>query len=443
MGLRCATGVTEFLPSCKIAVNVAGNNQVTRNLEERHNGTPHAPSRNISEGFVKRIDVVFHDAGGGHRNAATSLKLVIEQQQRNWDVRLVNFQSLLDPLDILRRATGIRIQEMYNKILRNGWTLGSTQLLRVLQATIRVYHRAILELLKENWRESPPDMLVSVIPHFNRVICESLRLTAHNAPFVTVLTDLADFPPRFWIERQEQFVICGSERAVSQAREMGLDANHVFRVSGMILHPRFYETAREDRAALRASFGLRPGVPAALVLFGGYGSKAIWRIAERLNQSSVDVQLILICGRNEALAEKLRAHRWRIPVHIEGFTTRVNEFMQAADFFIGKPGPGSISEALAMKLPVIVESNAWTLPQERYNAEWVVEKELGIVLKSFEGIVPAVAEMLEPGNLEGFRAHTSAQKNRAVFEIPDILARILGESSEVRSLPVAATVGQN
>ena len=51
--------------------------------------------------------------------------------------------------------------------------------------------------------------------------------------------------------------------------------------------------------------------------------------------------------------------------------------MQLADFFIGKPGPGSVSEALAMRLPVIVECNAWTLPQERYNAEWIVEKEVG------------------------------------------------------------------
>ncbi len=439
---RYATGVTEFLPSCKIAVNAVGNNQVTRNLEGRHNGTPHAPHRNISDGFVTRIDVLFHDGGGGHRNAATSLKLVIEQQQRNWDVRLVNFQSLLDPLDILRKATGIRIQEMYNKILRNGWTLGSTQLLRVLQATIRVYHRAILELLKENWRESRPDMVVSVIPHFNRAICESLRLVVPSAPFVTILTDLADFPPRFWLERQEQFVICGSERAVHQAKEMGHGAEHVFRVSGMILHPRFYEAPREGRESLRASFGLRPGVPAALVLFGGYGSKAMWKIAEQLNQSNLELQLLLICGRNEALVEELRAHQWRFLVHIEGYTTRVNEFMRAADFFIGKPGPGSISEALAMELPVIVESNAWTLPQERYNAEWVVEEQLGIVLKSFDGIVPAVTRMLEPGNLAKYRANASALKNRAVFEIPDTLAQILGESSMARIPPMPAVAAQ-
>ena len=73
--------------------------------------------------------------------------------------------------------------------------------------------------------------------------------------------------------------------------------------------------------------------------------------------------------------------------------------MQVSDFFIGKPGPGSVSEAMAMQLPVIVECNAWTLPQERYNAEWVLEKSVGFVLKSFREVVPAVAKLIEPQTL--------------------------------------------
>ncbi len=70
--------------------------------------------------------------------------------------------------------------------------------------------------------------------------------------------------------------------------------------------------------------------------------------------------------------------------------------MGLADFFVGKPGPGSISEALKMDLPVIVERNAWTLPQERYNAQWVAENQFGVVLKNFRQIDRAVAELLEP-----------------------------------------------
>lgn len=95
----------------------------------------------------------------------------------------------------------------------------------------------------------------------------------------------------------------------------------------------------------------------------------------------------------------------------------------------GKPGPGSISEALAMGLPVIVECNAWTMPQERYNTEWVREKQVGIVLRSFRGLEAALAEMLQPQRFARFRAQVAAQRNRAVFEIPEILKQILERTS--------------
>ncbi len=129
--------------------------------------------------------------------------------------------------------------------------------------------------------------------------------------------------------------------------------------------------------------GLRHDLPTGLVLFGGHGSHVIHDIAKTLNRSKLELQLILICGKNEALADELRAMNWRIPHFIEGFTAKVDYYMQLSDFFIGKPGPGSVSEALAMHLPVIVECNAWTLPQERYNPVYVREKEVGMVLRNF------------------------------------------------------------
>src|SRR5471032_1194570 len=100
----------------------------------------------------KKIHIVFHDSGGGHRNAAISLKAIIEQQKRPWDVELVQFQELTDHLDVLRRLTGIRIQEQYNTLLRNGWTLGATTLLRILQSTIRTFHGPMVRLLEDAWR---------------------------------------------------------------------------------------------------------------------------------------------------------------------------------------------------------------------------------------------------------------------------------------------------
>ena len=122
---------------------------------------------------MKKIQILFHDAGGGHRNAAVALQTVIAQQNRPWQVELTQFQELTDRLDVLRKLTGIRIQEQYNILLRNGWTLGTRQLLRLLQTTIRAFHRPMVKLLAKEFQEHPADLLVSVIPHFNREIGEA------------------------------------------------------------------------------------------------------------------------------------------------------------------------------------------------------------------------------------------------------------------------------
>lgn len=359
-----------------------------------------------------------------------ALEQVLQQSNLRWEVHLVNLQEILDELDIVRRLTGLRIQDAYNRMLQNGWTLGSPQLLRVLQGIIRLYHGKTVRLLERYWQGLRPDLAVSLVPHFNRALCESLRKACPGRPFVTVLTDFADYPPHFWIERQEQFLICGSQRAVEQARELGHPDERIFQTSGMILNPRFYNYSPVDRGAERSRLGLEAARTTGLVLFGGQGArKKMLEIDRRLSESGPQIQLILICGKNERLPGELRAQARGIPRLIEGFTTNVPYYMQLADFFIGKPGPGSIAEALAMGLPVIVERNAWTLPQERYNASWVREKQVGLVVSNFNTVADAVAQLLEKETFAQFRCNARKMRNRALFEIPDVLSRILQESN--------------
>jgi len=378
-----------------------------------------------------RIEFFFFDAGGGHRAAATALKSVIDGQQRGWDARIENLQELLNSTDVVRVLTGIRAQDTYNLLLKKGWTLGMPEMLRVLQALVRVVRPWQVRLLEERWRNDPPAMVVLLVPLFSPAVYRALSRVAPQTPFVTILTDLADFPPHFWIERQNQYFICGTKRAVNQALEIGNDPERVFRVSGMILRPQFYETAEVDRPAERKKLGLQPETPTGLVLFGGEGAPEMVDIARHLDNLQGRLQLIFLCGRNQRLAEKLREMNTATPIHVEEFTTNVPYFMRLSDFFIGKPGPGSISEAIQMNLPVIVERNRWTMPQERYNAQWIRENGVGIVVRNTPAIGDAVRELLEGDNLERYRAAAARVENRAVFEIPEILAGLLnGEVPE-------------
>jgi hypothetical protein len=371
------------------------------------------------------VDLIYFNAGGGHRAAAEALRGAIAAQCLPWRVRLLNLFELLDPQQHFKRLTGWPPEELYNRRLARGWTLGMAQELKLLQAGIRIAHPQMVRRLQRHWQDAPPSMVVSLVPNFNRALAHGLRAAAPQAPFVTVLTDLADHPPHFWIEPgATRHVVCGTERALQQAHAAGLDPRYIHRVSGMLLRPDFYRPPVAPREQTRQALGLDAHTPTGVVLFGGQGSSAMLDIARALPRTP----LVLMCGHNRALAERLRALPAAAPRVVIGYTPLVADVLRLGDFFIGKPGPGSLSEALHCGLPVIVTRNAFTMPQERYNTDWVRETGVGCVLKSFAELPAAVAGM--SAALPQWAARVKGLDNRALFELPRLLQRILhGEAA--------------
>ncbi len=408
-----------------------------RILAPRNAANTVAKEHALSPAPAATIDLVYFNAGGGHRSAAFALDAVIREEGRPWQVRPVNLFEALDPRDLFRKTTGMAPEKYYNARLKRGWTLGLAQELKVLQALIRLSHKSLTAQLRTHWLKTQPDLVVSLVPNFNRAMYSALAALP-RVPFVTLLTDFADHPPHFWIEpHQSQHLICGTPRAVAQARAAGYADAQVHATSGMIIRPEFYRRLDIDRRTEMARLGLDPDRPTGIVMFGGHGSRVMRGIARRLG----DIQLIMICGHNAALEAQLRAMPAAAPRAVVGFTTDIRRYMQLSDFFIGKPGPGSISEALQLGLPVIVARNAWTMPQERYNTEWVAGNGVGVVLDSYKSIGTAVAEVA--ARLDEFRARIARIHNRAAFEIPCILERILAAAaypaqSRPRKMPVQA-----
>src|SRR5271168_3248499 len=188
------------------------------------------------------IDLIYFDAGGGHRASATALIAAARQQGRSWRINLINLRDLLEPADIVRRLTGVRIEDFYNAQLKHGLTIGTGPLLRITQMLIRQLEPSIIKLLARHWQHSQAGLVVSMIPNFNHAILQGLRQAdamqrRSDTPMVTILTDLADCPPHFWIERQKQYLVCGTEAAAEQAIAMGHAPERVFRTSGMIVRP--------------------------------------------------------------------------------------------------------------------------------------------------------------------------------------------------------------
>ena len=371
------------------------------------------------------IELFYFDAGGGHRSAMTAVREILESECPDWTVKPVNLQKLLEPVDPMYLASGMSSEQFYNSAIQKGWTRGSTTFLRGLQRGIRLHAPIMERQLLKHWSCQQPSLVVSLIPNFNAVMFRALRRAHPHVPYVTIMTDLADSPPHFWQEPQDQYIVCGSSKAALQAHLTGwYRPERIIETSGMILKSSFYSPS-PGLTLTRESLGLDPRKPTALIMFGGNGSKISHDIISHIARSDIDIQTIVMCGRDERLRTKLERYPgcYAVP-----FTDRVADYMRLADFFIGKPGPGSISEAVHMGLPVIVENNARTMIQERYNVTWVEENGVGFGVESFADIAAAIRYLLHGNTLEKYQERARSLKNLALYEVPQILGSILNES---------------
>lgn len=376
------------------------------------------------------------DAGGGHRSAANALVAAAEARGCPWRFRIVSLQEVLAPLDFVRRLSGRPSEQTYNAMVRGRQTLFLVPMLRAFQWLIRLRRSTLCDLLAAHLGERPPHLVISLIPNFNGVIRDAVRRCRPETPFFVLLTDFADFPPRFWMEPGVDRVIVGSEHAVAQALEAGLPPESVTRTSGMVLHPRFYpRPGPEVRARVRGELGLDEAAFVALILFGGKGSPEIHALSEALLHEPGAASVIAICGDNPPLYRSLEEVERGAGGRLRrvGFTDHVSEYLSACDVLVTKPGPGSLAEAFHQQVPMVVACNAHTIPQERYNARIVQEGGLGVAVRRWREMPAAVTALRgDPERLDGYRRRLAAlPPNRAVFEVLDLVERTL-EAANVR-----------
>jgi len=122
-----------------------------------------------------QLDLIYFDAGGGHRASARALISAAEQQHRSWQINPINLRDLLEPADVIRHLTGVCVEDFYNSQLKYGLTIGTGPMLRIMQMLIRQLEPTIIKLLARHWQDSQPDLVVSMIPNFNHAILEGLR----------------------------------------------------------------------------------------------------------------------------------------------------------------------------------------------------------------------------------------------------------------------------
>jgi len=306
--------------------------------------------------------------------------------------------------------------------------------------------------------ESEADMIISVHPLCQFIplrVLRSLRKTSEKkVPFVTVVTDLASAHPTWFHKDVDKCFVATSELA-KMARHHGV-AEDKISVHGLPIRPAFWSPVAGEckgKPGIRRSLGLDDDALAVLVVGGGDGVGGIAKVAKSIgeqlnadfynagNKRNGDVQLIVICGKNEEAKKELKNHDWgSLPVHVEGFTDQMSEYMAASDCIVTKAGPGTITEANIRGLPIMLSSY---LPgQERGNVDFVLKGGFGSFSKKPEVIAQTVSEWLQDEeSLEKMSGLSSKQGNpNATFQIAQEILDMMPSSPSSPPAPAAAAL---
>lgn len=388
---------------------------------------------------MDKILILMTEAGGGgHFASAEALRDAFgETAGDRCSVEMVDLWSHYTPppLNSVPQSYRVLVDDLpwlYKLIYEAGERPEVTEPL--MTAAARVLRFPVARAIKKY----SPDIVVAVHPLIQQVVLRVVRTMRSYIPFVTVVTDLVTIPP-VWFSKGVDLCVVPSEEAFEQALRAGL-ARDQLRLCGLPIRSGFGQPL-PPKADLRRRLGLADQ-PTALLVGGGEGmgqvSGAAKAIAAQLavdavRSESARGQLVVICGRNEGLVQELRSHPWPVPAVIEGYVSSIWEWMAASDVVVTKAGPGTIAEACALGLPVLL--TGYIPGQESGNVPFVLRHGCGVYAEEPDHIAKVVSGWLGPQReIMSQMAANAARvgRPRAATDIAREIIRVLAESRAAR-----------
>jgi len=368
-------------------------------------------------------------AGSGHRRAAEAIATALRELDATLHV------DCLDLLGFTPSWLRFGYPASYEWLIRHAagsWALGFHGLDQpAVFDTIRPWRRrwnlAMARRFIESLRQQPPAVIVTT-HFFPADVCAALRETGVvPSRLVVVVTDL--FPHRFWLNAHADAIVVGSELTRSLCIERGMPADRLHAL-GIPVDPRFVPS--RDRAAGRTALGLDPSRRTILLAGGGMGVGPIREVALALRRSPHELirraQVVVVCGDNAALTDELRAAAQDapMPIHVFGFVETMPQLMQASDVLVTKAGGLTVTEALAVGLPMVLCGN---IPgQEQANAQFLLEQGAALNAANPQHAVGILERLLEqPMEMIQLseRAHAASRPEAAKAIARDVILPML------------------
>ncbi|MBX2885871.1 MAG: hypothetical protein KTR32_38295 [Granulosicoccus sp.] len=381
----------------------------------------------------KKILILSNESGSGHKQTARVLAQALQRKSHNTRI-LSTFNELFIDLDFGDKFFGFSGEAIYNTVILK--REASPLLYRFYFGLIHYLYRVprqkeLTRRLQVFFKREKPDLVISVIPIINQEIVTAIE---KQCPCVILQTDLFEHEEQSWFWRKllpegvwfvkdsHPFQLSGTEKGYTQARNYNPCKHKVRQISGTVIDPRFLEEKQLDVEAERGKLGLNMEQRVGMFLYGGYPPERVLKLAKQLDEINVDAQFIFICGNNKVLQEALEKLPTSYRKVVVGYSKEIPHYMKIVDFLVGKSGPGTIMESIALGLPLLLDVSH-VMPHESKNAPWVEEQNLGMSFKTARELGACIS------NLDRAEEKTTGEKpvfkNTAVFEVSALVDEII------------------
>ncbi|MFF0147800.1 UDP-N-acetylglucosamine:LPS N-acetylglucosamine transferase [Amycolatopsis sulphurea] len=295
---------------------------------------------------MERVLIVSANMGQGHNATARVLESGVRERWPGATIEWIDLLDLLGPgmAPLLRRLYVANVETtpwlyefFYRAIWRLPWFAAVSRWV-VGQWCGRRLARSVARFA--------PELVLSTYPMATAGLAWLRRSGRLSAPIGAWVPDFAPHP--FWVYRSVDLTMVMHEIAVRQA----LESCPAARVA-VSVPPVRAEFRPGDRAAARQRLGLPPDKFVVVISCGSLGFGAVEAAALELLDADPAVRPVAICGRNEALAERLRA--WGEPrLCVVGWTDEPESYVLASDVLVTNNGGVTAMEALACGRPVLI-----------------------------------------------------------------------------------------
>lgn len=335
--------------------------------------------------------------GYGHLAASDALESILAP---HYNIKTVKpLEEILHSVDFIKKISGNRMdcEEFYNLVLQRGWiNLFNFGCRYIWPPLISMNNKHMERLFIKYFEKTKPDLVVSVMPIINLPASNAAQHCKIPYLMITLDYDLTMWKLGMKKANHDNIVITTADNYTKETYlSQGLSPKtKQFHAIGVPIRKTFFEQKKVK--AIRQEWNIPEDKPVVMLLMGGAGSYQSYSYFKRLAQFPKPIHILVCTGRNTSIAKSIAQvtrNPWVSYTSIP-FTLKISDLMAASQLLITKPGPGTVTEAMIMKIPVLLDRTSTPIFWERKVFEFAKRHGIGQEVRSLRKLNTLVEQML-------------------------------------------------